>query len=246
MEVRQFCASCGVAGIQQASLAGPCVFCHQLDGPQPIVMVRNDCRGSISRAIYDRIRLERPVSFLSCWVKNVSLPQLASTLGREPQEFQLAGQRHWRTTIFRDYMCTDWDAIARLCSFHVPASRKGDVQLARARGNLIAFPSGSLGFVAPPLKLTHRIESYGGVQEERLKISFCLCIITPVHALEGLIGFSRDYPLDMTVRKHWPENPGYADPKEYVKGKVIAAFQNGAPIAGLNAVLLNHIGDTAV
>ena len=244
MEVRQFCASCAFAGIQQANLAGPCAFCHQPEGPQPMILVRNDCRGSISRAIYDRIKLERPVSFLACWVKNVSLPQLASTLGREPPDFQLTGQRHRLRTVFRDYMCTDWDAIARLCSFHVPASRKGEEQLAKARGNLLAFPSGSLGFVAPPLKLTHRIESYGGVQEERLKIMFCLCIVTPVHASQGLIGYSRDYPIDMTVRKHWPENSGYADPKEYVKGRVIAAFQNGPPVAGLNALLVERIGDT--
>ena len=239
---RLFCATCAFQGVQDATLARPCFFCHQLETPQPVVLVRNDCRGSISRTIYDRIKVQRPVSFLNCTVKNVSLPQLTSALGlAESADWQLTGQRRRGAVTFNDYMCTDWRAIGQLCSFHVPASRSGQGPVARARGNMFAYSSGSLGLVAPPLKVTHRTESYGGVQEERVKITFNLCIVTPIHAMQRMIGFSADYPSDVTVRKHWPVNTAYVDPKQYVWDRVIASFENGPPMSGLDGMLVQRM-----
>ena len=228
MAERHFCATCAVRGLQGGALAGLCQYCGQPEAPQPIILVRNNCHGSISGAIYRRIRLERAASFLRCTVKNLSLPQLASTMGglpqmgqEQPQAWRMTAHRQRRNAIFRDYTCVDWDAIARLCSLHVPAARRprGD-NPARGRGNLLSFPSGSLGIVAPPLKLTHKLESYEGMQEETLRITFHLCMVTPVHAQQGRLGFSADYPMDISVRKHWPENPGYADPRQHVKERL--------------------------
>ena len=122
-----------------------------------------------------------------------------------------------------------------------PEARKGPAFLARNKGNLLAYASGSLGIVVPPMKCTHRSEEYACVKEEWVTIELNICVVTPIHALRGDIALSANYPRDVLVRKHWHVRPPYDNVHEYVKSNIARSFDGGPPVVGLDAMLLANI-----
>ena len=245
MTERNFCFPCGVDAFHRATLGGPCVVCGGPEPPGPQIVVKNDNRAKVYRKIYDRMKVERPMSFLGGQVDNVSWEQFQTWMEGDEAHWHLIREKAVARGSIKVYSIIDYMTIKRFTSLHIPCTRKPPDHWGRARDNLMAYPSGSLGVIVPPLVCTFKKEQYGGVVEESVHLKYHLCVVTGVGAsVNHEIGLASNYPHSLDNRKVWPAHTPYpSTPEAYILEclKTDFADREALAVAGLDSMVVNGI-----
>ena len=151
---RTTCLRCCM-GLAQAQPVEPgVVVCSTCQRPMqdPVVIMNNSGSAAVSRALFNRLRNPRQLSWVRCLVPNITWEQLASW--RTETWEHVRSSRSAKEDI-EEFLLVEWSDVKRLCSFEVVAA--GTADPAQAQGNVrFVARCGTMGVVAPPVLLRHR------------------------------------------------------------------------------------------
>ena len=151
---RSTCLRCCM-GLAQAQPVQPGVeVCTSCQRPvqAPVVIMNNSGSAAVSRALFNRLRSPRQLSWARCLVPNITREQLAAW--RTDTWESVRSSSSPREDI-EEYLLVEWSDVKQLCSFEVVAAGTGDPS--QGVGNVrFAYRSGTMGIIAPPVLLRHR------------------------------------------------------------------------------------------
>ena len=149
---RSTCLSCCHAEAADRPPEPMLEVCTTCQGPLqlPYTLVSSNGAMSVSRTLFNRLRVPRQLTLARALVPNITREQFATWMS---DSWELVKSTRTAKEDTEEYLLIEWEDVKRLCNFEVVARATQDPS--QGRGNIRFSSRGTMGVIVPPILVKH-------------------------------------------------------------------------------------------